>query len=293
MAPSQKLFFRAGVLMTYNPRMAKALLSLLISLSVSAGAWAAQPPLTDDQRQQLLTARDYSQQLDEAAWYPLLDNAGRMNSADKAGARYPDLEQLLSQPADFRGELFVIEGLLAAPPRTLPRLARPGPWSGRLQQWVIQTDSETDQVVLLYLVEPPADKERPKVGEPVWIVARFYKVWDERRDYDAKMLRYAVFVGRTVNAGGRGGGGSAAQRKGVGLGGGVSAVIAAVVVMAGGYYILRRRIAAQNQLGSERVSRRRRELEQAPDEPSADETDEPLPEDPVEALRELERRQGG
>ncbi len=279
----------------YNDIMRKLLMVIMV-LGVASLALGVQPTLTARQREQLATATDYSQQLDEAAWYPLLENVAGLDVTDKAGARYPDLVTLLTEPAAYRGELFVVEGLLAAPPRTLPRTARPGTWSGKLQQWVIQTDAQRDEVVLLYLVDPPSDATRPKVGDAVWTIARFFKVWDETRAADGKMRRYAVFVGRTVNRGGPGAGeagGAGGVGKGggsIGLGGGFTALVVAVVVLAGGFYYLRKRIAAQNSIDCDVPSRRENRHERGEDEAAEEDIGDPLPEDPVEALRELERR---
>src|SRR5690606_20986373 len=118
----------------------------------------ALPPLSEVQRAQLDTAADHSPLLDEAAWYPLIDNALAWQAGDVAGAAAPDYAALLATPQAARGALFLIEGQLARARRT--PIARPGPWGDALTEWAIVIDANEpddpadDRVAIAHLVDP-------------------------------------------------------------------------------------------------------------------------------------------
>ena len=159
------------------------------------------PPLTEGQRHQLATARDFGPLLDEGALYPLIKNAEHWSAtkSNEAGALIPDHAAIRAAPADHRGQIFLIEGRLMRSRDPGP-FARPGPWEGRWRQWVVHWGNSADDVAVVYLVDPPqAVPRRHHVRCP----ARFYKVW---RDADQKgqTADYLVFVGKSARVEGIG-----------------------------------------------------------------------------------------
>lgn len=245
----------------------------------------AVPPLTEPQRMQLETAQD-SEAFDTAALYPLLDNALTWTPGDEAGAMIPDPKAILESPEKFRGQLFLLEGDYAGRARTegdtLPRLARPGAWSKKLQEWVLVTDRKRDEVVVVYLVAPPAAP--PRAGSPVRVVGRFYKVWHST-DLANNPQAYLTFVGHTATftpAGGIGSGSSVP----------VLPIVGAIVLLGVVFLFIRaRKVSMQVKPLGTRIRREaRKRAEEAGEVPFPDEADPSLPKDPTEALAELERR---
>lgn len=170
----------------------------LVVLGWAAAAFAAVPPLTDAQRQQLQTTQDYTPSWDEGALYPLLENVWQWERQDEAGAMIPDWESIKASPAEHRGRLFVIEGQLAGPPEKVPfKLARPGPWDDKLQRWGILYRINPDEVAVIYLLDPPAPGSTPRAASHVRILSRFYKMW-RFKDRQGKPTDYPVFIARTV-----------------------------------------------------------------------------------------------
>ncbi|MEX0774463.1 MAG: hypothetical protein WD042_01990 [Phycisphaeraceae bacterium] len=266
---------------------------LLITVALSGAVLAAQPPLTADQLERLSAATDRSMQVDEAALYPLLENAGWLDPAQQAGATIPDYTQIQLNPVEVRGQLFVIKGFVAAAPRQVQRTARSGPWDGKLEQWFIRTSVKEDHIVVVYLVDPPAADARPNIGDEVWIVARFYKVWQQTREQkDRKILDYLVFVGKSPN---RTGQVSSAATGSSGPGAGIGLLLMLLLVAGVLFMLLRRKIAAGGPSYAQRMQERRQRLGDRGEQQGAERTPEGepepvLPKDPVEALRELERR---
>ncbi len=173
-------------------------LLLLGSLALAA------PPLSDAQQQQLATAADHSPVFEEAALYALLTHVATWPAADDdrgtAGAMSLRDVLPLDEPANHRGELFVIEGRLAAIPRPFGTLSRLGPWDQRLRQWPILVEgvdasSQSEAVVLVYLLDNPAPADLPAVGTHVRAIARFYKLWTSP-DLEGRERNYLTFVGR-------------------------------------------------------------------------------------------------
>jgi len=169
-------------------------------LVVLGAAVSSLTPLTDAQRAQLDTAEDFTQRFDTAALYPLLHNAAQWTPGDEAGAAVPDYGQIQADPKRHRGEAFLIEGLFAGVPEgetlRIRSLSRPGPWDGKLEQWVVvvDPDSEADEVAVVYLTDPPP---HPREGTRVRMPARFYKVLDDfDRSPTPRPTQYLTFVGR-------------------------------------------------------------------------------------------------
>jgi len=160
-------------------------------------ALAAVPPLTDTQQTQLATARDDVSIYDEAALYPLLENAARWPDglqAQSAGARVPDFNALRDSPETYRGEVFLIEGRFMRR-RRVERLARPDLVDGTLSEWAIQTGPDGSPAAIVLLVDPP--ERQPLVRTRVRTVARFFKWWSTTANSGEK-LDFPVFVGRSV-----------------------------------------------------------------------------------------------
>jgi len=246
-----------------------------------AAVSSAVPELNPSQQQQLDTATDDSGMLDEAAWYPLLQNVLLWEGDTRPGSMNPDYQAMLADPARFRGRRFFIKGKFAGMPRNRQslragRLARPGPWDDRLEQWGIVVQQDPDQVVVVCLVAPPA---MPRPGAPIEVVARFYKVW-KTLDLRNEPTRFLVFVGKsaavTPSAGGRGPTF-------------LPIVLPLVVALGLVWLILRRSIAGPRVEGPRRAPRQR--PVDPPEMPATAEPDS-LPTDPAEALRELSRRGG-
>ncbi len=170
---------------------------VLVILILAAG------PLTEPQQQQLATARDGGVEWDEAALYPLLENVLPWVRGDESGAKVPDYEALHLAPADHRGELFLVEGVLGGPPQQVRRrLARPGPWETNLQQWGVLFKRDPDEVAVVLLADPmPIDEAPRRGGAAVRLPARFYKIW-RFVDRQGQPTDYPVFVGKWVNVSG-------------------------------------------------------------------------------------------
>ncbi len=156
------------------------------------------PPLTPDQRAQVRTASDWTSRFDEAALYPLMDNALRWQDGDEAGAMVPDRKALYQTPAQYRGQLFLIEGQFAGGARVINNLTRSGPWDEKLQQWVILTDRDRDEVAVVYLVDPPRPIDQPlPAGTRVRVVGRFYKVLRDT-DRNGQPTDYLTFIAKSA-----------------------------------------------------------------------------------------------
>ena len=169
----------------------------MLAWVVILAVFAAVPPLTEAQRGTLLTAIDDGPRLDGAALYPLLENALGWDSQDESGARVPDYDALLAQPAEARGDLCLIEGRFAGRARRYG-LARSGAWGEALTEWVLLVRDDPEEVAVVYFVDPDGTLEAPDTGAQVRVVGRFYKVWADR-DQDSNPTRYLTFVARSPN----------------------------------------------------------------------------------------------
>jgi hypothetical protein len=243
---------------------------------------AAVTPLTPEQQKQVESATDFDAGRDEAALYPLMTNALTWQDADAAGATIPDYPAILAQPADHRGNLFLIEGLFAGRPRRIENLTRSGPWDQKLQEWVIVTDQPRDQVAVVYLVDPPTPIDRPPApGTPVRLLARFYKVLSDR-DMHGNPTDFLLFVGKSVTVTTPPRTRSSAWH---------TAPIFVAVLALGIIWLWLRTRSKPRPIGPQRFTRTEdRARGPTPRHPAEEEPIEDLPTDPAEALEALKQR---
>lgn len=256
-----------------------------LAVWILAFTLAAIPPLSPEQRGQLQTAADGRATIDEGALYPLLYNAQQWGPNEELGARVPDFDRIEQSPAEARGELFLVEGVLAkwdAPPRWF---SRGGSWDGRMQRWIVAVGPRRDRYVVVYLVAPGEGVDRLRRGQGVRLAARFYKVWF---DVDAgdKARTYLAFVGRDARIDLAG-----PQRSPFP----VTMPVAFLIAVAGIGWVVYRLTRVRHSPGA-----RGEEMEilgpsardDAAHSPDAAPEDEgpPLPKDPASALDELSRR---
>ena len=234
------------------------------------GQVLAVPPPSADDVEQLRSARDAVTLLDEAALYPLLRDALTWRATDESGAMVPDYAAIRRRPETYRGNLFLIEGPLAGQPRPIRHFQRPGPWEGRLQQWSILVHSNSDEVVVVYLVNPPP----ASVGQSVRLPGRFYKLWSDV-DQTHQPTNYLVFVGHAATVSGP------AARPESSVNATAASFLGVVLVMVLAYVLMRIWIRPRPRAGPQGHHR------VIGDEPG---TRCPLPDDPAGALEELGRR---
>lgn len=164
----------------------------------------AVPPLTQEQQTQLAATNDDSPKLEEPALEALLTNVLQWEPGDESGARIPDYDALLADPAAGRGELYLIEGRFAGRARRYPLTAKNHPWLGdALTEWVILVRDDPEEVAVVYFIDPDGKIEPPQTGAQVRMVGRFYKVWADS-DKDGNPTRYLTFIARSAKVvGGR------------------------------------------------------------------------------------------
>ncbi len=231
-------------------------------------------PLTDAQRTQIDTASDFDARFDDGALYPLLQNALLWQPGDESGAAVPDYQAILKEPATHRGQLFLIEGLFAGRARDIDGLTRPGPWDGKLTEWVVVVNPAKDDVVVVYLVDPPPT---PPTSAKVRLPGRFYKVLADK-DLNGKPTDYLLFVGRTAAT-------QAGANPPSATTNGMTAAFLVVALLGGGWYVLRRSLQAKPLRSKAHTQRLLQSHSDAPDDDEAID----LPEDPAQALDLLER----
>ncbi|MFG0335572.1 MAG: hypothetical protein ACF8TS_19615, partial [Maioricimonas sp. JB049] len=168
--------------------MAYLLASILLTLGTAVA------PLAELERAQLETATDRAGQLDEGALYPLLRDVLTWPADVRAGAQWPDYAALLADPAAYRGQAFFIEGNFAGRQRRFG-LARSGPWGDALAEWVVKVGPGENDVAVVYFVDPDAAIAKPRLGQRVQVVGRFYKVWADR-DLNNQPTEFLTFVAR-------------------------------------------------------------------------------------------------
>jgi len=256
------------------------LLAILLLLAV--------PPLTEQQQLQLDTARDGQPGWDEAALYPLLANVVSWSPGDESGATIPDYDALHRDPAKYRGQFFLVEGILGGAPQLMRhRFARPGDWEKNSQQWPILISRNPDEVVIILMLDPMPAKQLPtRGGAKVRVAARFFKTWNVV-DRDNIPTDYLFFVGRSakVEAGATaitatGGGSSVTAR----------AWVAFLILFAlGAIWYAVRRATKLSLKGRPLKSKRGLLRDHVPEEPEEAQPGE-LPKDPAAALEALEQR---
>ncbi|MHC4414776.1 MAG: hypothetical protein ACYS0G_05785 [Planctomycetota bacterium] len=224
-------------------------------------AFAAIPPLTDDQRIRVASAHDGRDHREEA-FVALLDNIRQWTPGvgDAPLRLNPDLATMLQRPDAHRGELCRITGRI----QQQSRLDRP---HQNVLEWFIR--DEGDRAILVYVARlERSDQFRD--GQQVMILARFYKRVDATAR-DGKVRGYPALVGAFPTVIGSGDEGWAR----------LWVVSGPVLVMLVAFLLLL--LYARRGRGPTR--RRARPVVG----PAVDET---LPDDPAEALAELRRRAG-
>lgn len=263
------------------------------TLGILAGVLlAAVTPLSDTQTQRLDGATDHSATFDEAAFYALLENAAQWEPT-LAGATVPDYPALFEQPADLRGQYFLIEGKLTSEWK-LPTLARQG-WEG-VRAFTVEYEPE--QYLIVFLTKPP-DFQRIATGpdgnirldhqgRTVKLGARFFKVLDRTSQANQKRS-YLLFVGHSFNE----------MTESESEGGGLEKLavvlpIVLVIALLVVYMMIRRssgdRESQIDKFHRERAMRRAGEAAPSPPEDEDDESAD-LPEDAADALNQLDQKQ--
>jgi hypothetical protein len=223
------------------------------------------PPLSPDQVVRLATARDGRDHREEA-FVALVEHVRQWSGGlgDAAIRLHPDLEALLADAGAHRGDLCRLSGVI----QQQTRLGRP---HEGVDEWFIR--DQAGRPLLVYVVQrqaEPADRLF-QPGRHITIDARFYKrVEMEARD--GVVRAYPAFVGAhpRLVVGPRG------QRGQLGL----VAVPVAILLLA----FIAVLIYARRRRPPGRGPHRPAPLASPPiDEP-------PLPDDPAEALAELNRR---
>lgn len=247
--------------------------ALLLTLALAI------PPLTKAEKAQLQATGDRDSRIEAGELYPLLNNAVKWKLGDESGAQIPDYNALFESPADYRGELFLIEGLFNGEDsvRTMDT-ARDGPWTGKLEQWMIANNAAGDAPLVIYLVNPPP---RPEKGAEIRLVGRFYKIWRTKVKNEDGQADYLTFIGHSAAVTG--------YAPPTDRGSPMTVMFAVVFAMIVAFVFLRMRMSKMG--GSSKVeqaaTRILRERRGGEEEVEIDDT---LPENPVEALDELKRR---
>ena len=166
----------------------------------------------------------------------------------------------------------------------MKNLSRPGPWGDKLQVWSVSPDHKGDDQIEVLLVDGPSEKDLPRIRQNIRLVARFYKIWQDR-DYTGAARSYPVFVGhsaRVILPPGAGTDMTSAIPNPM--------LIAVIVLGVAVMIVTAYRFFSSHQRVRSRVVVT--EEDQPPEEPTDDvEADEdPLPKDPIEAMQEMERR---
>lgn len=268
--------------------MINAMAYLLASILLTLGAAVA--PLAELERAQLETATDRTGRLDEGALYPLLRDVLTWAADVRAGALLPDYDALLAEPATYRGQAFFIEGDFAGRPRRFG-LARSGPWGDALTEWVLKVGPHEDDVAVVYFVDPDATLAKPRLGQRVQVVGRFYKVWADR-DMNNQPAEYLTFIARWPSF--PGGPDATAPSTGRGQ------VLFLLVLLAGVVWFMVRRLRKMSlkprplggrlhRAGDEDAHTREHHIADA-DEPAQADDQPALPKDPADALDALARK---
>ncbi len=234
---------------------------------------------------------DRTRRLDEPGWYPLFANAAGWDGPIQPGARIPDYSRIRDDPERYRGHLFLIEGyFIRADP--FDAFHRVGDHLENVQEWVIRLhdDPRHRDTVIVYLVDPP--EQPPPDMEPVRLSARFYKILESVDENVEGRPRayYPVFVGHSVDVGDdRGAGGVGTMSTG-----NLATAIMVLLLAAAALIFFARRALRMSltpaPLPSRTLGEGRGERQDDTTADASEDAGPPLPEDPVEALREMERR---
>ena len=221
----------------------------------------AVPPLTEGESARLAAAVDGRDERDEA-FEALLDNVRRWTPGVAAAAvrLRPDLEGMLADPGAYRGALCRLTGTIRQQ-TTLP------PPHDSVAEWFIRDDA--GRPILLYM-HGPAARQGFNNGQPVVVLARFYKRVDATA-VDGRLHRYPAFVGAFPQR----------VRTGDATWARLWAVTLPVAVMLGVFLLLL--VYARRGQGPMRARVR-------PADQRSEAEEEPLPAEAAEALAELRRR---
>lgn len=275
---------------------------LLVSLTTRAA-----PELTDAERDlHAERTTDGNAYLDQdPGLYVLLRNAASWKADDFSGERGaavappPDYDFIKNNPAQARGNTYLLEGWVAAHdrfPSAKDKLGREKlhntsdpAWGEQVTRWTIVTDKKDPaSTIIVLFTDPRGQMPQPGKDQQARIAARFHKLWTIK-DVNGKPFTYPVFVGgaaELVNANASSTGGEGGVPRTV--------LIFVVVGAAGAFFGVRILLNRMNASGRARTSamlesrRRERELSGIEDE----EEDEELPADPSAALEVLSKRHG-
>lgn len=272
------------------------------------------PQLTQSQRVRLETADDGSTTVDEAAFYALLENVSQWPEELSGVEVYlPGYAALRSNPERQRGRICLIEGRLQS---VLPPMNLSHPQWQRVRGVVIRVDggegeATAQDLIIVYLTNPP-DLESvwynedvlKKFNAPVRVFARFYKIKDDWTRKGRRRESYLAFVGKQLMWMEWVAKGARAEKGGdEGEVVWVWALPAAIVALIAFWVLLRIVLRRRGSVSlHDRLEQARRTAGTGPTSPPAphDESEQPphatpehspLPEDPAEALRQLERQE--
>jgi hypothetical protein len=283
--------------------MAKLFFILLGLLLCVAPAFAA-PKLTDADEQRLADGTtDEDELLDQQEGFTvLLRHAGQWRGDDFAGdegakvAPPADFDYIRENPAEVRGNVYLIEGWLAQHDRypnadaglgreKLYNMIDPS-WGERVTRWTIVTEEEDPSSTLIVIFnDPNAKMPKPGKNAEVRVAARFYKLWTIK-DASGKAFTYPVFVGGAAEVLDEGGASSEA--------GGPSkeVITVALVMVVGAFFGMRYLMKRANATGKQRtaalVAARRRDRDEQ--EEAEEEDIDDLPDDPIAALDVLSKK---
>jgi hypothetical protein len=225
------------------------------------------PELTDDQRQRLAHANDGADHHEEA-FLALTEHVRTWSQTSAAAA--PIAQQLINDPSTHRGELFLVTGTIAQRELMSP------PFDD-VSQWFVR-DAD-DRPLLIFVVNASSAATRFRDGDPVEIVARFYK----RIDFiarDGLKRSYPAFVGAWPRAPTTIADAGTAASPMWYLAGPVAMLLIIFTVLM--LWVRRNRRGA--------LPEHRPLSHRADDSLAQVDTGEPLPDDPAAALAELKRR---
>lgn len=237
-----------------------------------SSVFAATPPLSDDQAARLHGAVDGGDYHDEA-FLALVENVRTWTSelGDAPIRLNPNFDTMLRNPSEYRGELCRLRGVLQQETKLPPPFEN-------VTEWFVRP--ENGESVIVYIVGLPRT-EQYKDFDPVEIDGRFYKRM-EFTARDGKKRGYPSLVSAFPRRTSASGSTSAATSPVPAIGGIIVLLGIAFVAML--LWAKRSRGGRRDRLGvHEHRATRAGDL-------AAVDGNEPLPDDPAQALAELKRR---
>jgi len=255
------------------------------------------PPLAPEQREAIARWRIDPETIDEPGLYVLLNNAAQWPATVREqarGERLVDLSLVREEPDAWRGEAFVIEGVLRGvmSPAALTTegvLSRQG-WD-QVEAWTVEVEGGGKAIVLL--ISPPATPDGRQVGvqrvmtrpfPTVRTVGRFFKGMELEVGGGGKAA-FPVFVGNSARITGRAEADQAAEGEGLSpwAAGALLLLIAGLVLA----FVVIRRIVTRGPGPLTRRLEEARARHQAEAAQEEAESRADLPEDPAAALGAL------